>query len=262
MLRLDHLVILVQDLGHAITTYQALGFQVTPGGTHADGLTHNALVVFADRTYLELIAFTDPEDRRDNVWGWRAFLPSGGMIDYCVMSDDLPTDVARLRQRGLGVSDPSTGGRKRPDGTELRWRSARFNQAARILPFLIEDITPRWLRVPSDTTSHPNGAVGITQLVIAAADLPAATASIGALTNIATPPARYDQTLDAQVVTFPIAAQRLQIGAPASVASVLHGKLERHGAGPVGCVLRTADHAATLWLGYYGQEQVTFERRA
>jgi hypothetical protein len=88
--RLDHLVILVRDLGRAVRDYERLGFTVTPGGEHADVLTRNALIPFEYGSYLELVAFLDPDDPRDNGWGWRAFLPSGGgLIDYCVASDDL-----------------------------------------------------------------------------------------------------------------------------------------------------------------------------
>ena len=57
--RLDHLVILVRDLGRAVREYEKLGFTVIPGGEHADGLTHNALICFEDGSYLELVAFLD-----------------------------------------------------------------------------------------------------------------------------------------------------------------------------------------------------------
>ena len=66
---IDHLVILVEALEAAVAEYEELGFRVTPGGEHADGLTRNALVPLADGTYLELVSFVDPADTRDNVWG-------------------------------------------------------------------------------------------------------------------------------------------------------------------------------------------------
>lgn len=47
---IDHVVIGVYDLGQAVTDYRAAGFNVIPGGRHADGLTHNALIVFQDGT--------------------------------------------------------------------------------------------------------------------------------------------------------------------------------------------------------------------
>ena len=57
---IDHIVILVADLDRAQAEYAAAGFTVVPGGEHAGGLTHNALVAFADGTYLELLAFRRP----------------------------------------------------------------------------------------------------------------------------------------------------------------------------------------------------------
>ena len=51
--RLDHLVMLVGDLGVAAADYERLGFTVTPGGQHADGLTPNALIPFDDGSYFE-----------------------------------------------------------------------------------------------------------------------------------------------------------------------------------------------------------------
>ena len=105
--RLDHLVIVVRDLEGAVRGYEGLGFAVTPGGEHADGLTRNALIPFKDGSYLELVAFVDPEDSRDNVWGWRQVLSSGGgLIDYCAASDDLTADVGRLGERYFGVDGP------------------------------------------------------------------------------------------------------------------------------------------------------------
>lgn len=180
--RLDHLVILVGDLDAATADYGRLGFSVTAGGEHADGLTRNALVPFGDGCYLELVSFSDPEDNRDNVWGWREFLPHEGLIDYCATSEDLEADVRRLRTLGFGVDGPDDGGRRLPDGKEIRWRSARIRQEGRLLPFLIEDLTPRGLRVPGgNAAAHPNGAVGISRLEITAPEPQEAAASLVAL---------------------------------------------------------------------------------
>jgi hypothetical protein len=179
---LDHLVILVRDLDFAAADYARLGFVVTQGGEHADGLTRNALVPFEDGSYFELVSFLDPEDTRDNVWGWRKFLPHEGLIDYCVASDDLGSDVARLESLGLDVDGPDDGGRRLPEGTEISWRSARIRQEGRLLPFLIEDLTPRELRVPGGPAAeHPNGATGISRLEISAPDAQEAATSLTAL---------------------------------------------------------------------------------
>ena len=183
--RLDHLVILVRDLDRAVRGYEELGFAVTPGGEHADGLTRNALIPFKDGSYLELVAFVDPEDLRDNVWGWRRFLSSGGgLIDYCAASDDLAADVSRLGERDFAVDGPADGGRRLPDGREIRWLIARIRQEGRLLPFLIEDLTPRELRVPGGSSAeHPNGALGIRNLKIAAPEAKGALRAFAILTG-------------------------------------------------------------------------------
>src|SRR3954469_10402596 len=95
---IDHLVILVPDLATGIRDYEGLGFTVEPGGEHPGG-THNALIAFADGSYIELIAFQDP-----NATGhrWHGFLASGGgLVDFAIGSTNLVEDVARLSGEGL-----------------------------------------------------------------------------------------------------------------------------------------------------------------
>jgi catechol 2,3-dioxygenase-like lactoylglutathione lyase family enzyme len=168
--RLDHLVILVRDLEEAVEDYGGLGFRVTPGGEHADGLTRNALVPFRDGAYLELVSFIDPEDM--------------GLVDYCAASDGLREDVERLRGLGFEVDGPHDGGRRLPGGEEIRWRSASIGQNERVLPFLIEDVTPREKRVPGGRAAdHPNGATGIPRLELSAPDTRKASANLAALTG-------------------------------------------------------------------------------
>jgi hypothetical protein len=181
--RLDHLVVLSRHLDRAVRGYEGLGFAVTPGGEHADGLTRNALIPFKDGSYLELVAFVDPEYTRDNVWGWRRFLSTGGgLIDYCAASDDLRADVRRLREGDFEVDGPIHGGRRRPDGKEIRWLIARIRQEGRLLPFLIEDLTPHELRVPGGLSAeHPNGALGIRRLEIATSNAEGAVRAFAAL---------------------------------------------------------------------------------
>ena len=51
------------------------------------------------------------------------------------------------------------------------------------MPFLIEDLTPRSLRVPGGkATEHPNGARGIARLFLAVHEAANASASLAALT--------------------------------------------------------------------------------
>jgi Glyoxalase-like domain len=238
--RLDHLVILVRDLDVAAADYERLGFTVTPGGEHADGLTRNALIPFEDGSYFELVSFLDPEDIRDNVWGWRKFLPHEGLIDYCAASDDLESDVRRLESLGFDVNGPDDGGRRLPDGVEIRWRSARISQEGRLLPFLIEDLTPRELRVPGgQAAGHPNGASGISRIEIAAPDAEEAASSLAAL--IGTPDDASTSVRLGNCSLSPVtaeredAARRLDASGPGPLAVDLVGEtpgstraLDRH----------------------------------
>jgi hypothetical protein len=97
------------------------GFTVTPGGDHADGLTYNALVPFVDGSYLELVAFRDLDRSLTHRW-WRVAAAGGGFADFALLSDDLAADAAALGD--LVTRSPQQGGRIRPDGVEIKWRTA------------------------------------------------------------------------------------------------------------------------------------------
>ncbi|MFL5804016.1 MAG: VOC family protein [Roseiflexaceae bacterium] len=178
MLRsIDHIVILVGDLDAASADYAALGFTVTPGGEHTGGETHNALVAFADDTYLELIAFkrTAPGHR----W-WRHGAAGGGLVDFALLPGAIEQDIAAARERGVAYTGPVAGGRLRLDGQQVSWQLGMPPSAD--LPFLCGDVTPRALRVPTGAArQHPNGVSGIAGLTVAVADLDASAARYRAL---------------------------------------------------------------------------------
>jgi hypothetical protein len=163
---LDHVVFVAHDLAVTVEEYRGRGFTVTPGGEHADGITHNALVAFADGAYLELVGYRKPAPQHR----WWRHAGGGGFADFAVLSDDVDADVAAL---GTLVSSPAAeGGRIRPDGVALRWRAAFL---APPLPFLVQDLTPRDRRVPGgDSARHTNGTTGIASVVVGCRDLAAA----------------------------------------------------------------------------------------
>ncbi|NJN15565.1 MAG: VOC family protein [Oscillochloris sp.] len=174
---LDHIVILVDDLAAATADYAQLGFKVVPGGTHTDGATHNALVSFADGSYLELLAFLRPAENHG--W-WRHTAAGEGLIDFALLPGAIGEDVSNARERGLAIKGPFDGGRARPDGVELKWQTARAERQE--LPFLCGDVTPRELRVPGeDTWTHPNGVRGIAGVTVAVHDLEASARAYAAL---------------------------------------------------------------------------------
>jgi catechol 2,3-dioxygenase-like lactoylglutathione lyase family enzyme len=158
---IDHVVILVKDLDAAIESYTRLGFSVQPGGRHNVG-THNALIGFQDSAYIELIAFW--EDDRTHRW-YHYLELGGGLVDYCMRTDDIMGDVGVLREAGVAMSERQPMSRVRPDGYRLEWTLALATETQGITPFLIEDITPREERVPT-RLEHANGAVGIAAVTI------------------------------------------------------------------------------------------------
>lgn len=170
MLRaIDHLVIAVPDLGGAIAGYRELGFTVVPGGRHPGVGTDNALIVFRDGAYLELLGFHEP--RPDHRW-WSPLQRGGGLVDFCVQTDDLTGDAKILRQAGVDMGEPERRNRHRPDGVEVRWVTALARGAHRgVSPFLLAEDGLREARVPVER-SHANGVAGIGTVTVVVDGLP------------------------------------------------------------------------------------------
>ncbi|MFN8373741.1 MAG: VOC family protein [Anaerolineae bacterium] len=166
-LKFDHAVIAVEDLDGAMADYRALGFTVFRGGVHANRATENALIVFEDGTYLELLAGTREEPIAGLV-DFSVLLKNGeGLVGYALGCDDIEAEVTRLRAAGFALGEIIPGERRRGDGTLIQWKLALIEGG--FAPFLIEDVTPRELRVTRDPTltRHANRAVGVRGVEVA-----------------------------------------------------------------------------------------------
>ncbi|KAJ8584049.1 hypothetical protein M405DRAFT_747680 [Rhizopogon salebrosus TDB-379] len=183
---LDHIVHLTPPgtVSEVSQQFRDLGFNVIPGGTHAGGLTENALVVLQDGAYLELICFTHPAShyppgspprhkRDNNPWAWK----EPGWIDYAFLGSS-STSISKIinaramREKSQIRYDPEVdGGRERSDGKVLKWQiSAPTQEYVRgTSPFFCGDVTPREWRVPLDPPSnaqHPSGVLGVAHVRI------------------------------------------------------------------------------------------------
>ena len=170
MIRFDHAIIAVDDLAHAVHGYSQLGFHVLSGGRHANQATHNALIVFADGSYLELIALTG-EAPVVGLADYSAYVHTGpGLVGCAFSAWVLAQHVSHLREYGLMSQTMQDGGRVLPSGEALQWRIASLDQP--LAPFFIEDVTPRENRVPFNTSAavHPNGVQGISDVVFLTTD--------------------------------------------------------------------------------------------
>jgi hypothetical protein len=167
---IDHLVIVVSNLEAAAEDYRSLGFTVVPGGRHPGVGTYNALIAFSDSSYIELIGFYEP--RADHRW-WAPLQRGGGLVDFCLQTDDLMGDLQALRRSGVDIGDPEARNRTRPDGVEIRWTFALARGPHRgVAPFIIADVTGRDVRVPAER-SHANGVTGIGTVTVAVSDVAA-----------------------------------------------------------------------------------------
>ena len=175
---IDHIVIAVRDLAAASDDYARLGFTVTPGGEHTGGATHNALISFADGAYFELIAFREPDRPQEHKW-WARFAKGEGTVDFALLSESVDFEGDRLKQAGIEIDGPHDGGRLRPDGQRIAWRNLGLAATGAPLPFMIEDVTTRDLRVPTGAaTEHELGVTGIAGLILLVDDLDRATGSL------------------------------------------------------------------------------------
>ncbi|MEJ8858926.1 VOC family protein [Variovorax robiniae] len=274
-LKLDHIVIAVHDLDATLADYTALGFNVQRGGDHPGRSTHNALVVFADGSYLELIAWKSPAPQER--W-WQVLQRRGeGLVDFALLPADTADTVRQAAQRGLTLEGPLDGGRLRPDGERLHWQTAR--PTTQDLPFLCGDITPRGLRVPEgDARVHPNGVTGVASLAIAVKDLDATLARYRALLGEATNgthvgravtlPARHDRIA---LVSLGDSTLVLSATRPTVIADDIDDEsgdpiarlLAAHGEGPFHLTLRTThENAATPSLGLTHGASIHFEQES
>jgi catechol 2,3-dioxygenase-like lactoylglutathione lyase family enzyme len=193
MIRFDHALIYVNDLPRAVRDYGALGFTVAAGGAHEGGPTGNALVPFADGSYLELIAFRKRSTRlllrllarlrlvervTDAPLARRFALRAArgqGVIDLAVCVDALAPVIDTAQRAGLTIHGPVPGRRAAGDGSPVVWELGIPQDDE--LPLLITDVTPRELRVAvTPGPRHANGVTGVAGIVLPVRD-PAAVAA-------------------------------------------------------------------------------------
>jgi Glyoxalase-like domain len=136
MLRFDHAVLAVRDLqASAHRLWEEHGLRAVPGGRHPRWGTANMIIPLG-RDYVELLSVVEPDEGVRTGLG-RTLLDLSAEGDrwfsVCLADDDIESTAARL---GLTVED---GSRSRPDGTEIRWRSAGIEQRGDdlSLPFFI-----------------------------------------------------------------------------------------------------------------------------
>jgi hypothetical protein len=155
---IDHIIYATRDLQVTIDALERLvGVRPAIGGQHPGRGTHNALLSLGPGVYLEIIGpdplQPDPEKARsfgiDQLSGPR-------LVTWAARPASLDDVVQSARAAGYDPGEIQVGGRDRPDGVHLAWRSSirpekergRLGPGDGLVPFLIE-----W-----GDTSHPSQA--------------------------------------------------------------------------------------------------------
>ena len=254
--RVDHVMICVPDLAKGIETYTRLGFTVYPGGSHTGRATHNA-IAFHDEDYLEILSI---RDRSAVVPGspdasLAEYLDQGGGFRIVsVQSDDLAADVAAMRRRGVDVGEIRDGGRRTPEGQELRWRAAFLGPRDALPIFFIQHLTPLAERKAHAVRlgAHPNGVMRAERVYIAVPDVAAAARTYSRVLGRPVPAIQRGTVIKADMAVFDLGPTGLTVAQPAEPGPAAEA-LARRGPGPFQVLHRTRSlDAAARFMADHG----------
>src|SRR5579863_6678931 len=99
-IKIDHATLCCPELDLLQNAFSHAGLAPDYGGPHANGVTHMALLGFADGPYLELIAPLEPGRAEGSAWG-KLMLADAGPGAWAIRSSDIHAEIARLRSLGV-----------------------------------------------------------------------------------------------------------------------------------------------------------------
>jgi hypothetical protein len=245
-LRVDHVTIAGRDLKDLRERFAAAGIRTEYGGKHTNGLTEMALASFADGSYLELMAAQDPKAGAPRHY-WGKFIDGdAGPCAWAIASSDIDADAK------LYGGQITAGGRKRPDGTELAWRTLSIGQGVQgtFFPFLIQDVTARELRAyPSGKPTMPEEG-GVAAVYIAVLNLEDAIVRYRKMFHLPEPARSTDSTLGARLAPF--TGTPIVLAAPGG--GWIEQRLKAFGEAPCAFVLKGEGKGSVHWLPISGMK--------
>jgi len=241
-LKADHITVCGSDLEALRRAFREAGLPSEYGGSHASGITHMALVGFEDGSYLELVTpLAKSGSATGMMAGWAKFMEmNAGPSAWAVESADIAADVECLKASGVEVLGPTPGGRTRPDGRVLEWETATVGAgpAGSMLPFMIQDKTPRSWRVQPSIDLQGSGIMGVAAVVLAVRDLPKTTSAFRKVYGWNAPSVEENLDFGATLASF--AETPVVLAAPpAHESSWLRERLQRLGECPAAFLLYT-----------------------
>ncbi|RMB02688.1 glyoxalase-like protein [Eilatimonas milleporae] len=152
---LDHIVWTVPDLETAAADFAArAGVRPAYGGEHTNGTTANFLVALGPCSYLEIVG---PKKgvSLDMLGDQAPTYARGTVAGFAFGMRDSDEAAETLKMLGLSVGAPRDGGREKPDGTRLKWRTVNLSGldfGEGTFAFAI-----RWLSEPHPAETSPQG---------------------------------------------------------------------------------------------------------
>ncbi len=255
-LKVDHASICASQLEPLREAFAAVGLGTDYGGPHASGGTHMALLGFEDGSYLELIAPLKSGGAEDSPWG-KMIAADAGPCAWAVGTKNINEEVRRLKQAGLATQGPFPGSRTRPDGQVIAWQTAAIGSggAGSMLPFMIEDKTPRELRVRPSASVKSSDLTGISVVVLGVKNLDNSIALFRKAYGWPEPHLEMHNEFGAKLAY--LAGTPVILATPADSEGWLAKRLEKFGDAPVAFLLggsaqaanRFAQQKAGTWFG-------------
>ena len=241
VLELDHVSICGPDLDAMRQAFTSVGMTPDFGGPHGNGVTQMALIGFDDQSYIELIAPVKAGVTEGSDWA-KFITADAGPCAWAVATNVLLVDVDRLKKAGIAVNEPKRGSRKRPDGMSLEWVTAQVGPgtAGSLLPFIIEDQTPRVWRVQPSESMKGAPAFGVENVIVGVNNLDAAIALFRKAYGWAEPLTENQKDFG-KLAYFP--GEPVILAAPSS-GGWLAERLGKYGESPVAFLLGTRDFNA------------------
>lgn len=260
-LRFDHAAIAVRDLPAALGVYRdVLGLDARPGGRHTGRGTENAIIRF-EPDYLELMAVYDARaevaaaGQRGQVLVDYLTRREGGLVGYCLATDEVEVLARRLRASGLALVGPVAVERVRPDGQVLRWRLIWPGGVnwRRPWPFFIQAAAPAGAQPAFDPPGdHPLGATGVAGVAVAVFDLERGKDLYGRQLGLGWRGEDLVPELAARRARFGLGNFAIDLLAPTG-AGLLQAELDEVGEGPFELRLRVQSlERARAWLDRSG----------
>ena len=243
VLELDHVSICGPDLDGLQKAFADAGMTPDLGGPHGNGVTQMALVGFEDQSYIELISPIKPGVTEGSDWA-KFMSADAGNCAWAVSTNVLLQDVDRLKKAGIAVGEPKRGSRKRPDGMSLEWMTAQVGPGTpgSVLPFIIEDQTPRVWRVQPSDSMKGAPVFGIESVIVGVNDLNTGIALFRKAYGWAEPLTETQKDFG-KLAYFP--GEPVILAAPAN-GGWLSDRLGHFGEGPVAFLLGTRDFPGAL----------------